>query len=350
MELDYFNARVRGLRGRLLVGRDYEALLGLEGIGQCLEKLKSTSYGPDISVMEMTQEKTGDIISPTLKKSLVETFAFVWKIAPERARRLLKAVFSAWEAHNLKAIIRGIAKGVKREELIDCLIPAGSFDMAAITSLLEAKDIKDLISILETWGSPYAEPMKKGLETYLKSGSIFDIELAIDFFTTRFYQQYLGNGSLDDAIIKDVLSMRADIHNIMTVFKIAGEGYAAEEAGSFFIEGGKRLSKDEFLSLLETRDRDEIVRRLSEAVKDGDLKEALSVAGTEDMGIFEDRLIGLVERHARRLSITEPLSIAVAVSFIYLKVREIKNLRLIAMGKKIGIPSESLRGFLIYPG
>src|SRR5574337_2166419 len=128
MDLSYFNARVRRLMGRLLDEAEYGLLIKLEGFPQYFERLKSTPYGPYIEKAGARFEKNDEALSAALIDSLSNDLALIWKVAPVPARVLLKSILSIWEVYDLKAILRGVARNIRREEILGTLTPAGEFD------------------------------------------------------------------------------------------------------------------------------------------------------------------------------------------------------------------------------
>ncbi|GMR04602.1 MAG: V-type ATP synthase subunit C [Thermodesulfobacteriota bacterium] len=348
MELDYFNARLKGLKGRLLKARDYESLLSEPGPGEFLELLKTTPYGPYIGIAEARFTGVGEVTDEALKLSLTDTLAFLYKTAPPVAGPLIKAFLSLWESYNLKAVIRGIVKGIKRDEVRSVLIPAGEFNAAALNELLGSKDVADLIRLLDTWGSGYAVPLKRGYEAFLKVNNVIELELELDHFVFAFPVTGLKKRSHDHRIIRDVFQFNIDVRNIMTLIKIAGEGYRPEAVSAFFIPGGRLIKKELFMELATLKTRDELVNAVAGNIKDARFALLLSGADYENMGVVEESLNDLLVRRLLRLSVTDPLSIALAAYVILMKVREIKNVRMIARAAAFAIPEVQVRRFLFY--
>lgn len=347
MDLSYFNARVRGLKGRLLKGADYEALLKLDDGRRYLESLKSTPYGPYIETASGKLARYEDIVAEALRMDLSDTLGHLWKISPPGALPLLKAVVSVWEVYNIKAIVRGIARGIKREEILGTMVPAGEFGRSAVKDLLGSRDLNDMVRFLDTWGSPYSRPIKAGLGVFTESGRIMDIELNIDrFIYSHLLSTIIGAGP-DARIIRDSTVLRIDLQNILTLLKIAGEGFTKAGAGDFFIEGGGRLKRKEFLRLAQVKKRDELIGSLVESVRDADIRDSLSFVDPSEAALLGEKFDEIVERRLTRLSITEPLSIALPASFIYAKVREVRNLRILSRAKSFSLPESETRRLLL---
>ncbi|MBI5344916.1 MAG: V-type ATPase subunit [Deltaproteobacteria bacterium] len=348
MDLGYFNARIRGMRGVLFSAPEYEIFLKTARIDELIERLKATPYGRNIEIAGARFQGLEDILASAMRDNLSDTFAALWKNAPSASAGLLKAALSIWEAASLKAVIRGVDKGIKREEILRTTLPAGEFGIGALSVLAGSKDVSELQGYLETWGSLYARPVRDGMEPYLKYQGLLDIELNIDRFIASSLLTGVSGRPLNGRIIMETLALRADAANIMTLYKTANSGISQEGVSDIFLEGGVNLKKAAFLGLAVLKERDEITGGLLKEIKERDLKDVLASADYEDTGMMEELFDDVIKRRLLRLSVIEPLSIALALSFIYMKVREIKNMRLLAASKAFGIPDEELRRHLIY--
>jgi vacuolar-type H+-ATPase subunit C/Vma6 len=335
------------MRGALFRKADYEPLMRLASPGALLERLKATGYGPFIEAASSSRPDALDALSSGLLADLSETLGKLWKIAPEGARPLLKAVFSNWEVFDLKTLVRGIARGVKREEIKAALIPAGEFNAASLDALLSSKDINDLVAFLETWGSPYAAVLKPGLKEYKRSGRIIEMELGADIRTNMVLLETLSASFAGARIMRDWLGLKADLQNALTLFKIAGEGYTVDAAAGFFMDGGYKLKRSDFLDLSGIKGKEDLFAALS-AAAGGVIRKVLDASGPDPM-LLEEAAEDAMKERLRALSVIDPLSIALPASFIYMKVREIKNLRLIARGAAFGVPLDEIRRLVFYP-
>lgn len=348
MDLSYFNSRVRGLRGRLFKASDYQTFMKISGVDEYLSHLRSTQYGPYIERASARVVGAWPVVSTAMVLNLSDTLGLLWKTAPEGARKLLKAVLSYWEVYNMKAVVRGLTRGLKKDDIRSVFVPAGELDPVTLNTLLGAKDIEDLIRFLDTWGSPYAGPLKRGLPRYSRHKNAVELELELDLFVNGFVLSTVGGRSFDEEIVRDVVAWRIDSVNVMTLLKVAGEGFSREGAGSVFIEGGRALGKDVFIELGTLKTRDEVMDGLIEDIKDPLLRDVVAGADPDEPAVIEEMMEEALSERLGRLAVVEPLSIALGVNYIYSKVREIKNLRLIARGKLFSIPQDELERFLFY--
>lgn len=346
-DLGYFNARVRALRGSLFRKSDYEPLMRLPSADALMERLKASRYGAHIEAASSRHKAALDALSTAFMTELSSSLAMLWKSAPEGARPLLKAMYSHWEVYDLKTLLRGIAREVRREEIKASLIPVGEFNAAALDALLSSKDIPDLVNFLQTWGSPYAGVLRPGLAEYKRSGRIIEMELRADTVTNSLQCDALSSNSYGARIMRGWLGVKADFQNALTLFKIFGEGYSPAAANGFFMDGGANLKRERFVRLAALKEREELLASLG-SVGGAAVRKALEFSGSDPV-LMEEAAEDAMKESLKTLSIVDPLSIALAASFIYMKVREIKNLRLISRGLSFGVPLDELRLFIFYP-
>lgn len=351
MDLSYFNARVRGMRGRLIRASEYETFAALSSIDQYADRLRATAYGPYVETASGRTEKPGDVIVVAVRASLAATFSDMQDSAPSEALPYLRALMCLWEIYDLKVIIRAVSRSIKAEEALDVIVPAGEFDSAAIKTLLtSAKDIPDMISFLETWGSRYAKPLKDGLAAYRKNDSTAAMEHNLDVDGLRAAAAGFAPDTTDGAVIKSIIASRIDAQNIMTLLKLCGgDAGTTLASGVFFLDGGRRLDRDVFLELLGFKDRGALMGALEDSLDDPSWRDVIAEADAEDMGLLEERLACIEDAYLRRLAVTEPQSIALAASYMQMKTREAKNLRFIARAISFGMPEEILKRYIIYP-
>ncbi|MBI5886724.1 MAG: V-type ATPase subunit [Deltaproteobacteria bacterium] len=350
MDLSYFNARLRGMRGRLIRKADYDGFAALPGLEQYAERLRATAYGPYVETASSRMERLDDIIAAAIRAGLAASFADMQDAAPPEAAVYIRSLLSVWEVYDLKAIVRAVSRAIKPEEALDTLVPAGEFDNAAIKTLLtNSKDVPDLVSFLETWGSRYARPLKDGLAAYGKNGSTAAMEHNLDAVGVAAALKELPASSTDAAVIRWIIASRIDAQNVMTLLKVCGEGAVGMDAALLFLDGGTRLGRKTFSSLIASKDRDELLAALASALDDAGWKAVIAGADADEPGLLEEQLNCAGDAHLRRLAVIEPLSIALAASYMQMKAREAKNLRVIARGIAFGIPDEVLKRYIVYP-
>lgn len=347
MDLSYLNARIRAWKGNLLTPEAYDGLIAAKGVQSLINRLKQTNYSREIEIAAARYEDAREIVEGGLKGSLAKTFNELWEYAQPEARVLLRAIFSLWEVYNLKAIVRARINGISPDDSISVLMPAGEMDESALKELNQQKDVEEIIKLLYTWGSPYARPIKEVVGQYLKERHLIVIELALDRFAHAQCLSIAAGNDINREIIKRFIRDRIDSINISMLIKLSGEDITAINAVDYFLEGGERIDKNEFLELARSKNKVELLQGLADSIRDNHWKKSMETTEPENAFFVEEQLEELLSRQVCRLAIIEPLSIALALCFIYKKIREIKNLRLILRAKIFDIPPIEVKRFII---
>ncbi len=339
------------MRRRLLKADDYHLLVRSRGYEGLMERLRSTAYGPYLEMSGARFERHEEIVSNALQTRLEDALISLWGLAPGTARLLLKQVFAIWEVHNIKTLVRGISRGARREDILAALIPAGEFGKGPLGVLAGSPGIKELAGFLDSWGSPYAEPVKKGLPAYLKGAATIEMEVGIDRLA-------FGNapvhepGARSGDVMAEVSALRVDMRNTLTLINTAGHGYqvipavSGVSADRLFCEGGS-MTRKRFGDFLRSDSRASLLKALSDEVRDQGFREMLRSADPVDLVFIEESFDSIIERRLSRAAAVEPLGIYLSAAFAYTIVREVKNLRLIARAKGFGIPDDSVERLLL---
>ncbi|MBI5047973.1 MAG: V-type ATPase subunit [Deltaproteobacteria bacterium] len=347
MDLSYLNARIRAWKGELLTKEAYDGLIASDGIQSFISHLKATTYARDIEIASARYKNEREVIEAGLKGNLAKAFKGLWGCSSDEMRVLLRAIFSIWEVYNLKAILRARVNGVSPDESASVLIPAGEMNESALKELNQQRDVFEVIKLLSTWGSPYARPMQHVMGQYMRERHLIILELALDRFAANHAIYDTAGSDINKKIIEQFIAQRVDSINISTLLKLAGEDIAIADAGGYFLAGGDIIDKDDFLRLTKSRNKTELMKELYDFLKDSYWKKLVGSAEPENAFFLEERLEELLRQKVCRLTVVEPLSIALAICFVYKKIREVKNLRLIARAKIFDIPAIEVRRFII---
>lgn len=348
MGFEYLNARVRGWRSRLLKKADYDLLLSAPAIADLSDKFRATPYASYIEAARsvLGKQPEADIIEKGLKTGLQKSLESLWKNIPPESEGYFTAVLSYWDVYNLKTLLRGADKGVQPEEIFNLLLPGGVLDEGALMELSQARDARSIAEFLETWGSPYAGPVRDNLEQYMKDKDLMPVELALDRFLYNHCLNAVGGKGADALVIRALIRDRIDLTNITTLMKLSGERVLA--ADLYFIKGGLRLSEEAFKTLVNVKKMAGLLKGLAENLTDFKWRETVSSIDPEEGHLLPERLEGLAMNSLWRAAVTEPLGIALPVYFVHEKIREMRNLRAIARGKTYRVPEYEMRKYVIY--
>ncbi|MCP3678376.1 MAG: V-type ATPase subunit [Deltaproteobacteria bacterium] len=338
---------MRAWKGKLLSREELEALYGIGDLDGLVKRLKDTPYGRDIEETKARDSEHSplQLLTPALKNHIVRIHETLKGNCPGDALLFLEAVIAPFEVRNIKTVMRGIEHHADPEEAFAATIPTWRLDTKAMKELIDQKDIRSVISLLDTWGMPYARPLREGYGEYLKEKKLSLLEMELDRFVIEFYLEALDSSDEDGKFTMAILSKRADGANLLNALKFISEGFIPDHPLRYFVKGGTIDSK-EFLRLLEMGSVGDLMEAIPAVLHGREWKEGVGTVDLSNPLLLESFLNNGVRRFICRHAVEWPLSIAVPLCFLYAKYSEVERLRLIASGISFSIPQGELRSII----
>ena len=210
------------------------------------------------------------------------------------------------------------------------------------------EDIKGIAALLITWRSPYGYLIQEGIKEYKESGDISFIELRLDKLYFEDSLKRLNKNREADYYVYSMLSYQIDMLNIITSLRMLKEERLKIYAGEYFIKGGYAFSKELYQKVIKERELEAGLRLLNTIKFRRRFKFTEEVFfEITDLPDMERRLeVGIFE-NAKSISLKDPLNISLIIGYIWKKINEVINLRLILRGKQVEIPEERLRKMVV---
>ncbi len=335
------------MRSLLLSPKVYEEILSLFSLEEALAYLLNTSYGRFIEGVGKAPSEIAKV-EEGLRRNLSDTFKKIYDIASGRPKSLITLLLGHWDVYNIKTIIRAKKNNLTLEEFLPFLIPTGELSEPLIQELARQPDIKGIANILATWGNPYATPLISALREYKATEdlSILDLELDRYYFSEALKQLRGRDPNL--SLVERVIRYQIDRANILTCLRIIKEG-RLPDIERYFIEGGFSFSKGLFKEVAAENQLDQAIDILKKYIPV--LKRIKNLDRVKlDLPslIYLERAIeGLLLWDAIRSLRSDPLGIGVVIGYIWQKINEITNLRLILRGKLVGMHVEETMELLV---
>lgn len=341
MGADYANARVGGMRSRLLGRVGLLELLAQPDLAARLELLRKSDYGEAVAAHVAGARDPLRGAERGLRARLVDDVVRLDRfLSGERVRPLFRAVLAFEDGWNLKTILRGIAAGEPPERLFPLLAPTPGLGEPALQELVRQRDVKGVIDLLATWGSSYAGPLGEALPAYIRRREPLVFEVALDrFLFARAIEAARRDGE-DGRIILGLLETWVDLVNASTLLKLAGAGGGVEPE-EFFVPGGRLLTGHRFrqyCALGEPALREALARD----GRRGGAPGLVALAGAHSPFAADERLHRALAAAARRAARLHPLSAAVLLAFILDREAEIRRIRLVLRAAEFGLPADEL--------
>ena len=334
------------MKSRLLYRQFIERLIGANKPSDIGKLLDETVYNEDMHEGSLRMSGVGGI-EEGLRLNLNSTFQKVLDVLEGEPERVVRLLLERWDVQNVKTVLRGKHVGADTEEIVGSFVPAGSMTEATLTSLAKEPDIRAAIDLMATWEIEFSKPLTQSFPAYATSQSLAVLELALDkhYYESTLFK--LSNKSFEAAAARQLIYEQIEFSNIMILLRLVNEG-TAEFAERFYTEGRDKLSFKLFKELASLNSIDSLIARLAETSLYNQLKQSFetyrslnSLAALERS--LEERLI----RKTIRLFNADPLTIFVVIAYLWAKVNEVVNVRIILRAKEAGMPVPAIRDALV---
>lgn len=343
----YANARIRGMRSRLMTAPYLDKLISAPDINALIQDLTDTEYGPDLEDV-LIKGRDAATIDEALKNNMVRTFQKVLGFLNEEAAYIVTTLLGRWDVFNVKTILRGKQMQLPAGEIAEGLLPAGFLSQVELDALASVEDVRAVVDTAATWSLPFASAMREGYSAFMQSGELSDLELAMDRYYADWADKRLSKRGANMAIARDLLERQVDVINLVMVFRLQKADLDRVDVDSLFLSGGGEIKLDLYRELAKMSDVDEVLDRLRGTPYGKALDEAaVKYLEENSIAVFERALEDHLTRKALASGRADPLGIGLAVSYLWGKQNEVTNVRIIVKGKAVGMPVERVRGELI---
>lgn len=346
-DFGYSNARIRGMRSRLLRRDFFDSLIEDADLKRLVQSLSETEYGPDLEDV-LIQGLDAGTVDTALKQNMVRTFQKVLGFLNDEAALLVTTLMGRWDVFNIKTILRGKQMGLRNEEIIEGVLPVGSLDSVDLLALASLADVRAVVDTVVTWGLPFAPALREGHALFVKNGELAEVELALDRYYSEWASARLRRRGNNARLASTVIETQVDISNLVMVFRLQKEDAGSVDVERFFLGGGGIITADLYSELVKMSDIDEVLNRLKGTRYSRALDEVATLfLEVNSISVFERALEDLLTRRTLGLAKGDPLGVGVAISYLWAKQNEVTNLRIIVKGKAVGMPIERVRKELI---
>lgn len=347
-DIGYANARIRGMRSKLLDSGSYDRLMACAGVTDLIQELMATSYRAQLEPA-IIRGRTVEVADEALRSSLVQANATVLGILQPQAVRLITTILSRWDVFNLKTILRGAHNHLSQEEIVKSLVPAGEWGWPELGVLAKSDSVAAVVDTLVTWGESYAAPLRAAMPAFVRDKNLAALELTLDReWIARMSREVAAEHGPAAEVVRRVLAAQIDVSNLVMVFRMVRESVDPDRAKQFFLEGGRHVPLELYTSLASLTDVEQVMDKLVTSPYHEVLeKAALRYLAKGSISAFERALEDMLARSASAAGRGDPLGIGVAVGYLWAKQTEVTNLRIVLKGVSVGMPAERMREDLI---
>jgi len=348
MDYGYINARMRGMKSRLLSHHALDDLIARPDLDSLIADLENTPYKDEI--IEARGQYEGVLcVEYALRENFTRTFRKIQTFAKqEEAEQYIVIFLHRWDVQNIKTILRGKNIHVTNEEILGCLVPAGEMDEATLKELLRQPDVRAVIDLLATWRIRYSRPLTTAWPEFAKSKDLALLECALDRYYYTDALESVKAPTYNNQLIRDFLRLEVDVTNIKTVLRMVRDNVSPDDAKRYLISGGRVFDEQKLHFLLGLGSIEEVLKSLAGTPYHfiADIPEP--AMRSQRISIIERQLEKFLVKKGVGAFLLDPLSVASVIGYFWAKYNEITNIRIISRCKTADIPLDHLREELIY--
>jgi V/A-type H+-transporting ATPase subunit C len=321
----YPNARVRARMGRIFNEKQFSEIIESGNI----EEVKNYLRGyPDYAkyIDQYPLEKALDTI-------LAENYDLVARITPENSRDAFKFLLKKWDIRNIKSIVIAKGVGLNAAETFDLIVPYGDLT-DKFDTLIEANSMNELLGALE--GTEYAPILEDAIPIYEETGMLLPLEASLDKYLLENLLKTVATPEDDNtSYLKNYVGDMVDNTNLKIILRAKVDGLKFEDIEPYMISDGYQIREWKLKDLMETEDVAGVVSGLEGTDYATIFSEAMTDYNeTGSISAFETALDDHVNDTAKKISLKNQFGIGPMIGFLSRKEREIKNLKIIARGKR----------------
>ena len=348
MDWGYINARMRGMKSRLLDRRALDNLVLQPDLESLIAELEKTPYKSDI--IEAKVQYSGVLcIEYALRKNFTRTFRKILQfVKEEEAEKYITIFLHRWDVQNIKTILRGKNIHITNEEILDCLVPAGELDEATVIELVRQPDVRAVIDMLATWNIRYSKPLTGKYPEFAKTGDLALLECALDEYYYTDALEQVKNPGYNNGLIRNIISLEIDVVNLRTILRMIRDHIDPKEAKKFLISGGKEFDERKLDYLLTLHSIEDVVEELKKTPYRFLAALPPSALRTQKISVIEKQLEKFLVQQGVSAFLGDPLSVASVIGYFWAKYNEITNIRIISRCKTADFPLDQLKEELVY--
>lgn len=328
-DFGYINARVRGMKAKLLEPEFYTQALADSDFSAFLGTMGQTPYTAELEESQAREAGLGSLdraVAENFRQSARSILGFT----DGRPHDLIALLLLSYDLMNLKALARAKHAGREGEGVSGALLPAGELKPALLDTLASAADLPAMAQAVAVTGHPLSRAFGRAVRRYAGSGSLFEFELELDreYFSTLLDAFEALNAS--DELIRYV-RRQIDAANLSTALKVRGKTVGAED---LYLPGGREIDRGTFDAIIADDSQGALSNLAGTAFAE--------VANTSNLAEADRVVRRVLDQAAHRLALRDPLGPGVALDYLRRKEAEAARLRLLARGKFYDVPREQL--------
>jgi len=342
----FINAKIRGMKTKLLEPKDFESLIGAKDTHSIIRILQSTKYPEEFSKLsgEISLEKIDRIFT----ENFIATFESLRMVAPSNIRKFLSVIGKKYEAEVIKSLLRSKYADLPVNEALFYTIPIGVYTEETIRRIYMKPNLKSLIESIPDDG--FKAALSDAWRDFERDRNLLSLETALDHYVYNSifaYIRMLGHEDYPGAY--NFYGTEIDLNNINIVLRGKAADLNPAIIQRMIVREGLRVKKEILLEGIRARSVVDAANKLAVSIyAPYIIKGAKKYQQTGNISILERVLDEFLMNRCRLLLARFPFSLETILGFITLKYFETRNIKALIIGKEEKLAPSVIREFLVY--
>src|SRR5512144_3265309 len=135
------------MKSRLLGRRELEALAETGSLQGMISALAKTDYRKSVEAA-LARASGLEVINQAIRMDMIGTLGKARSFYSDDAGSMVAIALRPYDLHNLKTILRGLARNIASAEILEGLLPVGELKYAVLAELSRAQEPRAAIDVL----------------------------------------------------------------------------------------------------------------------------------------------------------------------------------------------------------
>ncbi|MBL71880.1 MAG: hypothetical protein CMB41_01780 [Euryarchaeota archaeon] len=286
----------------------------------------------------------GDLIEAALTDNLEHELDNITKLCSGKVARIVAVYTSRFEYHNAKAVLRAVVNDVDLDRVAHDILPdINDINTPWLQIIERADDLRSAVVLMRR------KPFGPALNALPEDSPLAAYEDALDRHYFADALSSLSGTQADVRMLRGLLAAEIDHRNIVNLLEAAAMGLEGKDVAEAMIPGGRLIPKRVF-SVVSSGGRASLLEVLRPASRFDMAAFEASIEAADAAMSLDPVITWLAARenaHLNRMSYLHPVSALPVVHYIAMKVKEVKDLRIITRGLMAGLPADVVEAHVI---
>ncbi|MFH1275498.1 MAG: V-type ATPase subunit [Candidatus Woesearchaeota archaeon] len=319
----YTYARVAVMKSFLFKQGDYDKILKM-GANEALRFLQDTHYKKEMDDFDVSSEGIKNI-EAALNVNLMRNFTKLHRISDKNMQKVIAIYLLRYDLENIKMILRSKFAKINMEEVEPLLYSSVNFTKDFMKILLSKNSVEEVVNSLD-----FLKKQKPG-------NNLFEVENTLDKYYLETLYDFSKNLKGQGKLVAKFLQYEIGAVNIKTIIKLKNADVLKGDINKYLVYPSKLVMKLSTLGSIPEMIK--LLHRNKYTTLTGEEKDLLTKLEIDlDVSLLKKETL-LVHQSL--------LSANYILGYLFAKEIEVRNLKALVKGKKLGVSGEYLEQLLV---